>query len=272
MVTRPSGRDGHADEAGRREGTTRSAVVGRLSRAGCLAADEEAEDLLDGAPDGPTLETWVRRREKGEPLAWITGGQPFCGHRIGVDPGVFVPRPQSEELARRAAAALAREGGPALDLCTGSGAVACHLMAASPAATVVAVDVDARAVRCARANGVLAVSADLADPFPDSAFRVVTAVAPYVPTPELALLPADVRRYEPRLALDGGTDGLEVIRRLAVSARRVLRPGGWLFLEIGGEQDVSLRSILAAGGWSVAATWTDEDGDLRGLAARRGPG
>jgi release factor glutamine methyltransferase len=145
-------------------------------------------------------------------------------------------------------------------------------MAAAPEATVVAVDVDTRAARCARANGVPAVAADLADPFADGTIGVVTAVAPYVPTLELAFLPADVRRYEPPRALDGGDDGLKVIRRLAVSARRVLRPGGWLFLEIGGHQDVTLRSILATAGWRVAATWADEDGDLRGLAARRGPG
>lgn len=249
----------------------RSATAERLARVGCLAADEEADELLADAPDPSTLEARIRRRERGEPLAWITGVQLFCGRRIRVDHGVYVPRPQSEELARRAAAVLLRHGGSAVDLCTGSGAVARHLMATAPAAAVVAADIDARAARCARSNGVPVVQADGAGPFPDGAFSVVTSVAPYVPTAALALLPSDVQRYEPRLALDGGTDGLEVARRLTAGARRVLRPGGWLFLELGGDQGDLMASHLANAGWRDTTTWTDEEGDLRGLSARTAP-
>lgn len=240
----------------------------RLSRAGCVAADEEADELLAGAHDEATLEAWIVRREQGEPLAWITGTQRFCGRQLRVDAGVYVPRPQSEELARRAADVLGRDGGPALDLCTGSGAVAHHLSSTAPNATVVATDVDRRAVLCARSNGVRAVQADLAGPVGDSTFGMVTAVAPYVPTTALALLPADVQRYEPRRALDGGPDGLRVVRRIARSARRVLRPGGWLFLELGGEQGPPMESALADSGWREVSMWTDEEGDLRGLSAR----
>ncbi len=236
-----------------------------------MAAEEEADELWSGAPDPQTLERWTRRREAGEPLAWIVGVQRFCGRDLRVHRGVFVPRPQSEELARRAAAALGHTGGPALDVCTGAGAIAAHLMDAVPGATIFATDVDAAAVRCARANGVRAVQADLAQPFVAGICGVVTAVAPYVPTSALALLPTDVLRFEPRRALDGGGNGLDVVRRVVASAARVLRPGGHLFVELGGEQAGRLAVELDTGGWNELTSWGDAEGDLRGLSARRPP-
>ena len=226
-------------------------VIDRLRAAGCVAAQEEADELLAAAPDDDTLEAWVRRRERGEPLAWITGTVAFCGHRLGIDPGLYVPRPQSEELARRAACLLAG-GGCAVDLCTGAGAVAVHLMAAAPSATVIGVDIDPRAALCARRNGVPALVGDLDRPLRARTFDVVTAVPPYVPAADLRLLPADVQRHEPRLALDGGADGLDVVRRIVVSAARLLRPSGWLLIEVGGDQDKALSSALAAAGFSSA--------------------
>ncbi len=96
----------------------------------------------------------------------------------------------------------------------------------------------------------------------------MSAVAPYVPTGELGLLPADVQRYEPRLALDGGDDGLDLVRRIVVTAARLLRSGGWLLVELGGEQDKALAAALAASGFASSTPWFDEDGDLRGLAAQ----
>jgi release factor glutamine methyltransferase len=244
-----------------------STVSARLAAAGCLAADDEAAELLAAAPDEPVLQTWISRRERGEPLAWITGSVEFCGHIVHVDSGVYVPRPQSEELARRAAA-LVSPGGRALDLCTGSGAIAVHLMAAEPSATVVGVDTDEVAARCARRNGVRALLADLDGAVRAGVFDVVTAVAPYVPTSAMRLLPADVQRYEPRAALDGGDDGLHVVRRVVAAAARVLRPGGWLLVEVGGDQDRGLRAALTDHGFADASSWCDEDGDLRGVAAR----
>jgi release factor glutamine methyltransferase len=210
----------------------------------------------------------VRRREAGEPLAWITGSAVFCGRRVHVAPGVYVPRPQTEELARRAASRL-QAGGFAVDLCTGSGAVAAYLSAEVESAGVIGVDVDERAGACARRNGVPAVVADL-----DAAFRatrwvdVVTAVAPYVPTADLAHLPSDVLAHEPRRALDGGADGLDVVRRVVEAAARLLRGGGWLFVELGGDQDDGLAAALAASGFDGTDPWHDDDGDLRGLSAR----
>ncbi len=246
-----------------------AAVVGRLVAAGCVAADEEAAELVGAAPDPATLEDWVQRREAGEPVAWITGVLRFGGRALHVTPGVYVPRIQTEELAERAAALLPM-GGRALDLCTGAGAVAAYLGAAVPTASVIGIDVDLRAAACARRNGVRAIVGDLDGPLrshPD--FDVVTAVAPYVPTGGLRLLPADVQRYEPRRALDGGADGLDLVRRIVAAAGRLLRPGGWLLVEVGGDQDEELVAALAAHGFDAVESWHDEDGDLRGLAARR---
>jgi release factor glutamine methyltransferase len=248
------------------------ALTRRLAAAGCVAAEEEAEELLAAAPDGAVLESWLRRREQGEPLAWITGASPFCERVVAVDPGVYVPRIQSEDLARRAAALLGRTGGRAVDLCTGSGAVATHLMDTVPTAGVVGVDIDARAVACARRNRVPAVVDDLGQSLRNGVFDVVTAIPLYVPTGDLRLLPADVQRYEPRQALDGGSDGLDVVRRVVAAATRLLRDGGWLLLEVGGDQDVLLAATLDRCGFDETDRWFDEDGDLRGLAVRRSAG
>ena len=245
-----------------------AAVVDRLAAAGCVAAAEEAAELLAAAPDRPTLDAWLRRREQGEPVAWLTGTATFCGRALHVAPGVYVPRLRSEELAHRAATLLT-DRGRALDLCTGAGAVAAHLMAQVPTAAVVGTDIDVRAAACARRNGVPTVVADLAAPLRrHQGFDVITAVAPYVPTGELRLLAADVQRHEPGAALDGGADGLDVVRRVVAAARRLLRPGGSLLIEVGGGQDEALGPTLAAAGFDLVTPWWDDDGDLRGIASQ----
>jgi release factor glutamine methyltransferase len=245
-------------------------VIERLTAAGCVAADEEAGELLAAAPDGLALESWLRRREEGEPLAWILGTLLFCGRRLHVDRGVYVPRFQTEELARRAAGLLP-PGGRAVDLCTGTGAVAAHLMAEVPTATVFGVDIDLAAATCARRNGVSAIAGDLDEPIrPGRRFDLITAVAPYVPTDEIRFLPRDVRRYEPAWALDGGPDGLSLVKRVVAGAERLVRPGGWLVIELGGRQDEALRPALSASGFDQLRPERDEDGDLRLLAARAG--
>jgi release factor glutamine methyltransferase len=244
------------------------AVVDRLVTAGCVAAAEEAAAFLSAAPDERTLEAWVCRREQGEPPAWITGTVRFCGQTLHIAPGVYVPRHQSEELARSAAQLLPHNG-LAVDFCTGAGAVAAHLKAQVPTATVIGIDIDARAALCARRNGVPTLVADLGEPLRrGDRFDLVTAVAPYVPAGELRLLPADVQRYEPRLALDGGADGLDLVRRIVAAAQRLLRPGGWLLVEVGGEQDTLLASTVAAAGFDPITPWRDGDGDLRGVACQ----
>ena len=245
------------------------AVVHRLREAGCIDAELEAAEFLGAAPDAGTLEAWLRRREQGEPVAWIVGSVSFGGHRIRVAPGVYVPRPQSDALARHAAARLPRRG-RAADLCTGTGAIAALVLRTVPDAVVVGVDLDPRAARCARGNGVPSVVGDLADPIAgDGAWDLVTAVAPYVPTGALRLLPADVQRHEPRVALDGGDDGLDLVRRVVDAASRLLRPGGWIVTELGGDQDAAVRPVLADRGFDDVEPWHDDDGDLRGIVARR---
>jgi release factor glutamine methyltransferase len=249
-----------------------AAVTRRLAAAGCVAADREAAVLVAAAPDRQTLDRWVARRESGEPLAWITGTTEFCGLRLHVSPGVYVPRAQTETLARRAAALLPA-GGRAVDLCTGTGAVAAHLRAEVPDATVDGVDLDPRAAACARRNGGLAIAGDLAEAVrPGDGWDLVTAVAPYVPTADLRYLPVDVRDHEPRAALDGGHDGLDLVRRVVIAAARLLRQDGWLVLEVGGGQDQTIAPALAAAGFGRPEPWHDPHGDLRGLATRRAPG
>jgi release factor glutamine methyltransferase len=245
-------------------------LIARLRAAGCVAAEEEAALLRTTAPDGAALEALVRRREMGEPIAWLVGWTDFRGARVVVHPGVYVPRPQTEELAHRASSRLPA-GGRLVDLCAGSGAIAAWVRWQRPDADVVAVDCDARAAACSAANNVLTVQASAAlAPLRSGCADVVTAVAPYVPTDAIAYLTADVRRHEPRLALDGGHDGLTVVRAVVDAARRLLRTGGWLLLEVGGEQDVALPADLH--GFDAVESWRDDDGDLRGLVARLGLG
>jgi release factor glutamine methyltransferase len=140
-----------------------------------------------------------------------------------------------------------------------------------PTASVVGVDIDEGAAACARRNGVATAVGDLAEAVGgDGTFDLVTGVAPYVPTGALRLLPADVQRHEPRLALDGGADGLALVRRMVAAAARLLRPGGWLLIEVGGNQDELVTPALAAHGFGRVTPWWDDEGDLRGVASQRG--
>ena len=221
-------------------------------RAGFVAAEEEAAELLAAPGD---LEAMLARRLTGEPLAWITGTAPFCGLWIRVDPGVYVPRWQTEALAWRSVERLPADG-VAIDLCTGSGAIAKVLMTHRPGARVLASDVDPAAVACARSNGVEAYEGDLFEPLPDVVADVVVGVVPYVPTPDLPLLQRDTFTFETPLAYDGGADGLDIVRRVIAEAPRHLR--GALLLEIGGDQAAAL------GGDPIL----DEEGDVRGIELR----
>lgn len=148
--------------------------------------------------------------------------------------------------------------------------MAAHLAAEVPSATVIGVDIDPHrggvrsAEQCAHGRGWTS-SAPIHRDAPR--FDLITAVAPYVPTAAIALLPADVQRHEPRLALDGGIDGTELVGRIVSAAARLLHPGGHLLVEIGGEQQDALVDPLTAAGFGEAAPWVDEDGDLRGLVA-----
>lgn len=252
---------------------TRKQVERALTDAGCIAPAEEADALIRAAADGVgAIDDLVARRSRGEPAAWITGAIDLCGIQVRVDPGVYVPRPHTEMLARRAAALLPDDG-IALDLCTGSGAVAAVMRAAHPDATVLATDVDPVAIACAASNGVTAFLGDLDGPIPptfEQRVDVLTAVVPYVPTEALHLLPRDVVNFEPRLALDGGPAGTELLERVVGLCPRWLRPGGHLLLELGGDQARALAASLSAAGLSAVRVIRDADGDVRAIEATRG--
>lgn len=254
----------------RPDGLGRDALSSRLAEAGCIAAFDEALELLEAAAgDRARLHRLVDRRVAGEPLAWVTGGTMFAGQRVRVRPGVYVPRAQSEPLVERAAALLP-DGGLAADLCTGSGAIAVALGAARPRARVVATEIDPNACRCAHENGVEVFQGHLADPLPAALrgrFDLVIAVPPYVPSAELVFLPRDTREHEPPVALDGGPNGTRVLGRVVWAAAGLVRRGGVLLLELGGHQDEQLAPVLAAAGFSRSRRCVDMDGDLRGIEA-----
>jgi release factor glutamine methyltransferase len=261
--------------AGTTVGAALAGTAARLAAAGCVSAQAEARWLLEEALcTGPgalagrrteplppeaagRLEEMVARRAAGEPLQYVIGWAPFGRLRLEVGHGVFVPRPETELVAERAARHLAgaRATVPvAVDLCTGSGAIACFLAEEVPGARVLATELDPSALAWARRNvrgrRVELLAGDLDEPLPaDLRGRVDVLVAnvPYVPAGAMPLLPHDVREHEPRLALDGGPDGLDVLRRVAALAPGWLAPGGWLVCEIGEGQREAVALLAAAG-------------------------
>jgi len=251
------------------------ALTALLSGCGFVAAREEAGELLAcAAGDVEVLGALVARRLTGEPLAWITGNVSFCGLTLRIDPGVYVPRWQSEPLARRAVERLPANG-TAIDLCTGAGAIAKTLLTNRPGARVVASDLDEAAVACARANGVEVYCGDLFAPLPralEGRVDVIVAVVPYVPTPELSLLQRDTFAFESPLSYDGGRDGTEILRRVLAESPGFLRLGGALLLELGGGQAEALSDDLACLGYFDVTPLLDEEGDLRGIEATLGAG
>ena len=237
-------------------------VVTRLRAAGCVFAEDEARLLADAARTPAELDTMVDRRAAGAPLEQVLGWAGFCGLRITVVPGVFVPRRRTEFLVRQAVA-LARPGDVLVDLCCGAGAIGAALAAAVNRARVHAADIDPAAVRCARLNlpAGHVYRGDLYEPLPASLrgrVAVLTANVPYVPTAEIGFLPPEARAHEPRAALDGGADGLDVLRRVAAAAPGWLAPGGHLLSETSGRQAPSARAVLAAAGLTARVARSNE--------------
>jgi release factor glutamine methyltransferase len=278
-----------ATTASRRE--LRAWATAELAGAGCVSAAAEADWLLEEAPHEEALRAMVARRAAGEPLQYVIGWAPFGRLRLAVGPGVFVPRPETEGLADRAARHLRAaevpegsgepgSGAPvrpvAVDLCTGSGAIACFLAAEVPGARVLATELDPEALAWARVNaeqhGVELLAGDLDAPLPaELAGRVdvLCANVPYVPSGAIATLPSDVRDHEPRLSLDGGPDGLDVFRRLAGRAGHWLAPGGRLFAEIGEDQAEAAAALLTAAGLAEVVVHQDLVGRDRILEGTR---
>lgn len=246
--------------------TPDGSVVARLRAAGCVFAEDEARLLLAAATMPADLNAMVERRVSGEPLEQILGWAQFCGLRIAVEPGVFVPRRRTELLVEQALG-LALEAGDGVgrrdavrptvvvDLCCGSGAVGAALLAALDGAEVHAADIDPAAVRCARRNiptdrGQVH-EGDLYEPLPAhlrGRVDLLVVNAPYVPTESIALMPAEARLHEARVALDGGADGLDVQRRVAAGAGQWLAPAGHLLMETSERQlPETVAAFVAAG-------------------------
>ncbi|MER6029587.1 putative protein N(5)-glutamine methyltransferase [Streptomyces sp. NPDC001851] len=233
---------------------SRTAVVSALRAAGCVFAEDEAELILAAAGTADELSSMVDRRVAGFPLEQVLGWAEFRGLRVTVEPGVFVPRRRTEFLVDQALA-QAPYARVVVDLCCGSGALGAALAAALDGAEVHAADIDPAAVRCARRNlaafGGRAHAGDLYGALPAALRRrvgILTANVPYVPTAELCLLPAEARDHEPRVALDGGADGLDVLRRVAAGAPEWLAPGGCLLTETSERQaPAAVRALTGAG-------------------------
>jgi release factor glutamine methyltransferase len=239
-------------------------VVARLRAAGCVFAEDEAALLVHAARDGEELDRLVRQRVAGIPLEHLLGWVEFCGLRIAVEPGVFVPRRRTELLVREAARhAPARA--TVVALCCGAGAVAAALTALLDEPEVHAADLDPVAVRCARRNlprGHVYVG-DLDAPLPAGlAGRVdaLVANAPYVPSGEIGMMPPEARDHEPRAALDGGTDGLDVARRVVGAAPHWLRPGGVVLVETSERQAPDLAAAAAGAGLRPAVVHDENTG------------
>jgi release factor glutamine methyltransferase len=231
-----------------------SQIVDVLRAAGCVYAEEEARLLTAAAPTGAELSDMVRRRAAGQPLEHVVGWAEFCGRRIAVDPGVFVPRRRTEFLVRQAAG-LPRPGPAVVDLCCGTGALGVGLAAVGGPVELHATDVDPAAVRCARRNvaavGGRVYQGDLFGPLPAAlrgSVAILLANVPYVPTGEVGLLPSEAREHEARLALDGGPDGLDVLRRVTAAAPGWLAPGGHLLFETSDRQVAAAVAAVTRAG------------------------
>jgi release factor glutamine methyltransferase len=253
---------------------SRDGIVSRLRAAGCVFAEEEADLLLAESGPPEVLAARVEQRTAGMPLEQVLGWAEFCGLRISVAPGVFVPRRRTEFLVRRAAGLAPARAGVVVDLCCGSGAVAAALGRLLAPTELHAADVDPAAAACARKNLPAAQvhEGDLFDALP-SGLRgrvdVLAANVPYVPTQEIALLPAEARLHEAAWALDGGADGLAVMRRVAAGAPEWLAPGGTVLVETSVGQAETASGIFESCGLEAAVAYSPEHGSAVVSGTRR---
>jgi release factor glutamine methyltransferase len=256
-------------------------LAARLRGAGCVFAEEEAALLVDAAADPAELSAMLERRLQGWPLEPLLGWAEFCGLRLVVTDGVFVPRRRTRLLVEQAVA-LASEGCVVVDLCCGVGAVGAAV-AAVRAVRLHACELEERAAACARQNlapvhGTVH-RGDLYRALPPGlrgGVDLLVANAPYVPSAAVAMMPPEARLFEPLVALDGGTDGLDVQRRIVRGATSWLRPGGWLLIETSRAQAPGTVELFLGHGLT-AEVRTDDDLEATVVIGRRsdsdaGPG
>lgn len=253
----------------------------QLADAGCVYAEEEAAILVRAARTDEELQELVVRRAAGEPLEYVVGWTEFRGLQLAVDDGVFVPRPRSGFLVEEAASLVRCRTGSGraavvVDLCCGVGAIGAALTAEVPQVNLYAADIDPHAVACAQRNlvawGGRVYQGDLFDALPRRLRRrtdVVVASPPYVPTDEIRLLAAEAREFESMIALDGGVEGLDLVRRIAIGARQWLAPGGCLALEMGESQIDRATPMVEDCGYVVRAVTSEEYGYAVIIGRRR---
>lgn len=236
----------------------------------CTRSQIVARTIEPTAVQLAVFEQLIARREAREPLAQITGFKGFRNIELAVDPRVLTPRPDTELLV--AVAKVDRPCG-VLDVATGSGAVALALADELPDATITASDISPDALAVARANAerlgkdVRFIESDLLDAV-EGVYDIITANLPYVTTEELGQLQPEITKYEPRIALDGGADGLDIVRRLASTAPEQLKPGGMLALEIGSTQGSATVGILQDNGFEDIEIHQDLAGHDRVVSGR----
>jgi release factor glutamine methyltransferase len=238
------------------------ALVARLRAAGCVFAEDEARMLVETASSAVELERMVASRIGGEPLEAVLGWVAFDGLRLAVEPGVFVPRRRTELLVR-CAADLGLAGSTVVDLCCGLGAVGAALLAREPRIDLYAADIDPAAVRNARRNldPARVFEGDLYAPLPGrlrERVDVIVANAPYVPTDAIATMPREARLFEAFVALDGGSDGLDLHRRIAAAATEWLAPAGRLLIESSARQAPLTAALLERAGLAAHVVHDDE--------------
>ncbi|MEW1645132.1 putative protein N(5)-glutamine methyltransferase [Streptomyces sp. NPDC091219] len=241
-----------------------ASVVAALRAAGCVFAEDEARLILSAARGPDELAAMVDRRVTGLPLEHVVGWAEFGGLRIHVEPGVFVPRRRTEFLVEQALA-QAPDASVVVDLCCGSGAVGAALAAVLGPVELHAADVDPAATRCARRNiapyGGHVHTGDLFTALPATLHgrvAILAANVPYVPTGEVGLLPAEARDHEPLVALDGGTDGLDILRAVATGAPSWLAPGGCLLVETSERQLPSAVRVFEGAGLETRVAVSEE--------------
>jgi release factor glutamine methyltransferase len=250
-------------------------LVAALRAAGCVFAEDEAAVLRASARDAGELAAMTTRRVAGEPLEHVVGWAEFAGLRVHVKPGVFVPRRRSEALVE-VAASLVTDGATVLDLCCGSGALGLAVAARVPGVRLHAADVDPVAVACARRNlapvGGEVHEGDLFAALPPAlagTLDLVVANVPYVPHDELHLMPHEARDHEPAVALDGGLDGLVVLRHLAAGVATWLAPGGSVVTEVNPAQAGAALTAFGTGGLAARTVPADEDDETVVLVGTR---
>ncbi|MEH7096541.1 putative protein N(5)-glutamine methyltransferase [Neobacillus vireti] len=229
-------------------------IIERLRSEGCVFAEEETQLLISEAASIEDLMKMVEMRASGLPLEYVLGFTKFYGLRIEVEQGVFVPRQRTEFLVQQAEA-LTRICDIVVDLCCGSGAVGAAIVTDLNKIILHSVDIDPVAVKCASRNitkiGGQIYQGDLYNALPHSLrgrVNIIIANVPYVPTDAIKLLPQEARLYEPKVALDGGKDGLDVQRKVAEEAPQWLASGGYLLVETSEMQAAKTFEIFANAG------------------------